>query len=119
MPKLALLFDGPLQADALTCLAESDLVSITHLRMAGLDAPQPPLNFMAIFKAACLHSLCHALQRLLHASRKAIANGFFFFLPTDSTAQNKGLFALWNRYLLHFHIGPPLGPIVVEQFLFK
>src|SRR5258708_10264164 len=87
--------------------------------MAGLNPPQAPLHFEAVFQPAVLASFRQTLQGVFHASREAVPDGFLFFLPAAGAAQDISLLALGNGYLLHFHFGPHLSPIVLQQLFFK
>src|SRR3954447_11602494 len=78
-PNLALFFDGPLQAKALACVAQRHVIEIAHLPMAGLNAPQTPLHFVAIFQAAGLDGFRQALQGVLHAPGETLPDGLLFF----------------------------------------
>jgi hypothetical protein len=53
-PNFAIFSDRPLQTNTLGHLAQSDIVEIAHLRMAGLNAPESPLHLMAVLQTARL-----------------------------------------------------------------
>src|SRR5688572_3754447 len=48
-PELTIFFALPEKTNALGRVAQSDLVQIVHLGMAGLNASQPSFHFVAVF----------------------------------------------------------------------
>jgi hypothetical protein len=72
--------------------------------MAGLNAPQMPLHFVAVFQAASFDGFARRLQRLLNAVRKPVPDGFLFFLAgrhaSLRAAMRPRIRALAKGYLL-------------------
>src|SRR3954463_14657173 len=89
VPNLALFFDGPRQAKALACVAQRHVIEIAPLPMAGLNAPQTPLHFVAIFQAAGLDGFRQALQGVLHAPGETLPDGLLFFLAACRTGSSR------------------------------
>src|SRR5215207_2063963 len=87
--------------------------------MPRLNLTQPPLHLVAVFQPPLHDGFLQTLQRGLHAVGKSISDGLLFFLASRSAAQNVSLLALRNSYLLYFHFGPDLGPVVLQQLRFK
>ena len=62
---------------------------------------------------------CRRFKGDFHPRGKPFSDGLLFFLAARGAAQNVRLFSLWNRNLLHLHVGTHLGPVVLEQLRFK
>src|ERR1700752_5118889 len=87
--------------------------------MPRLNLSQPPLHLVAIFQPAKLDRLLQAVQGFFHTAAKTISDSLLFFFAARRAAQNVSLLALRKGYLLHFHGGPNLRPVLFQQFPFK
>jgi len=105
-----------MQAQRLAGVAQNYLLIIIHLGMAGLNAPQasPALRRPSDGR----DGFRQAFDRLL-ALGKPMANSLLFFRAAAGAAENLGLRALENRYLLYFESGPHPNPVVFQQLRFK
>ena len=87
--------------------------------MPGLDLSQPPLHFVAVFQPSRDDGSLQFMERGFHAVGKATSDRLLFLLAARRPAQNVRLLALRDSDLLHFHLGPHPGPVILEQLFFK
>src|SRR5208283_6060348 len=86
-PYFTIFLDRPAETNALGRVAHRDLVEIVYLGMAGLNASQPPLHFVAVFQPAGLDGYRLTLHNVFHASRNAVPAALTFSRAAAAAAQ--------------------------------
>src|ERR1700730_7053778 len=70
-----------------TRVAESNLVEIIHLGMAGLNAAPTSLHLVAVFQPAGRDGFGQTLQCVFHVSRETMSDRSLFLLAAAGAAQ--------------------------------